>query len=232
MIRNPAFIILAIALIVTALAVLLPGGRQADSQPKLPWQIESLADGSVRVFSLTLGKSTLNDAKQLLSADPTLSLFRSPEGALAIEAYFQRASLSGLRADFIMALDIDQATAEQMFERGLRISQLGSGGKKVELSATDNSLALESIIRNITYIPGTDLETELLLSRFGEPEQRITDTANAEHWLYPAKGLGIIVNPESNEVFQYLHPADFDQLIQPLLEAQSKAQAETETQTQ
>lgn len=232
MLRKTPFIILAIALVVTALAVLLPGGRQADSQPKLPWQIESQADGSIRVFSLTLGQSTLHDAKQLLSADPTLSLFRSPDGVLAIEAYFQRASLSGLRADFIMALDIDQVTAEQIFERGLRISQLGSGGKKVELSETDNNLALASIIRNITYIPGTDLETELLLSRFGEPDQRITDTAGAEHWLYPAKGLGIIVNPESKEVFQYLHPADFNQLIEPLQDAVSKAQAEAEAQSQ
>ncbi len=215
--RKIPFIILAIAIIVTALAVLSPGGRQADSKPKLPWQIEILADGANRVFDLTLGKSSLNAAKQLLTAEPTLSLFRSPEGLYAIEAYFQRASLSGLRADFIFTLEIDQATAEQIFERGERISQLGSGSKKVELSDNDRALAMTSIIRHLTYIPGTDLEPELLLRHFGKPEQRITEAGGVEHWLYPAKGLGIAVNPEAKEVFQYLHPADFDQLVAPLL---------------
>jgi hypothetical protein len=150
-------------------------------------------------------------------AEPTLSLFRSPQGVYAVEAYFQRASLSGLRADFIFTLDIDQSTAEQIFDRGERISQLSSGSKKVVLSDNDRNLVLDSRIRHLTYIPGTDLEPELLLRHFGQPEQRITEAGGVEHWLYPAKGLGIAVNPEAKEVFQYIHPADFDQLLAPLL---------------
>lgn len=218
--RKIPLIILAIAVVVTAVLILLPGGQKADSQPKLPWQIEIQADGANRVFDLTLGQSTLEQARQLLSAEPTLSLFRSPDGIYAIEAYFQRATVSGLRADFIFTLDIDQPTAEQIFGRGERISQLGSGSKKVELSHEDSGLALNSVILHLTYIPATDLEPELIERHFGQPEQRIAEkSSDIEHWLYPAKGLGIAVNPDAKEVFQYLSPANFDQLVAPLLEA-------------
>ncbi len=217
--RKIPLIILAIALIATALAILSPGGRQVDSDPKLPWQIEILPDGATKVFDLTLGTSTLKHAEQRLSASPVLSLFRSPDGVFAIEAYFQRATLSGLRADFIFTLAIDQPTAALMFDRGLRISQLGSGGKKVTLSQSDTVQAMNSTIRHLTYIPATDLDRDILQRHFGKPERIIGDAAATQHWLYPGKGLDIAVNPEAKEVFQYVHPQQFQQLVEPLLAA-------------
>lgn len=216
--RKIPLIIAAIVLILVALAIVAPGGRKADSNPKLPWKIEILADGSPRVFELTLGQSLLEHAVPLLSESPTLSLFRSTAGIFSIEAYFQRVALSGLRADFIMTLEIDQQVASEIFERGLRISQLGSGGKKVNLAEADVKLAMSSPIRHITYIPAADLDAELLERYFGKPQQILDDPEGGKHWLYPDKGLDITLNENTKEVFQYVHPNQFNQLLTPLLE--------------
>ena len=214
--RKIPLIILAISLLVLAVAILLPGGRTVDGAPKLPWRIDIQADGATRVFDLTLGQSPLRQASELLGAEPKLSLFRSVDGSYAIEAYFQRVALSGLRADFIFSLDIEADQAASMFERGLRISQLGSGTKKVELNPTDSATALASPIRHLTYIPMANLDAELIERQFGQPAQILDDPEGAQHWLYPDKGLDIALNPDAKEVFQYVHPADFEQLLAPL----------------
>ena len=45
-----------------------------------------------------------------------------------------------------------------MYERGLRISQLESGGKKVKLDPADVETLLNRPIRSITYLPQARLE--------------------------------------------------------------------------
>lgn len=209
--------ILAGTLAVLALALLLPGGRAPDQDPRLPWQIQRLADGSSRVFGLTLGRSTLADARQELQAEGVLTLFRSPAGNFTLEAYFERLFISGLKANLVLSLALETGEAEALFERGQRVSKLGSGTKKVELATSDRERMARAPIRLITYLPTADLEPELLARLFGEPERRIAEPeSKVEHWLYPAKGLDIAVNPDGKEVFQYIAPRRFEELSVPL----------------
>ncbi|WP_210394916.1 hypothetical protein [Motiliproteus sediminis] len=208
--------LLAVILLVLAVAILMPGGRQADSQPKLPWQIQLDEQGRTQVFGLTLGASTLSDAQQLLQQQAKATLFLSPEGIYSAEAYFQRAALSGLRADFVLTMTLSQEAAARMFDRGLRLSKLGSGVQKVELSQSDLAELGSTPIDHITYIPGTDLEPDLIKRHFGEPTRQISESNGITHWLYPQKGLDIAVNPDGKEVFQYLPPGQFERLLAPL----------------
>lgn len=219
--RKIILTLLAIILVVLAAAILLPGGRSVDTQPKLPWQID-VSQGEVEVFGMHLGVTTLSEAQRLLGAEAEVTLFRSEAGQLAAEAYFQRASLSGLRADFILSMAVDQETSADMFERGLRISKLGSGTRKVELSAADRQQLLATPMSHITYIPATDLAPELIARQFGQPDEKISEADGIEHWLYPHKGLDIAINPEGKEVLQYLQPRNFDQATAPLRPLASK----------
>jgi hypothetical protein len=209
--------IIAGTLIALALALLLPGGRAPEGEPRLPWQIETLPDGSTRVFGLTLGQSSLANARQELEADGALTLFRSPTGEISLEAYFERLFISGLKANLVLNLELDPAEAQAMYERGQRVSQLGSGTQKVELAALDRERMAAAPVRLITYLPTADLEPELLARLFGEPTRRIAELdSGIEHWLYPDKGLDIAVNPEGKEVFQYIAPDRFGELAEPL----------------
>ncbi len=216
-------LISGVTLVALVLAIMLPGGRTVEENPRLPWLIELNDMGYVEVFGITIGKSTLADARKQLQQQGKVNLFVSADSKYAVEAYFKRVHLSGLRADMVLALDLDQTAMEQMYDRGLRISQLESGSKKVKLSEPDMATVERAIVEHITYIPATDLDEALVLSRFGEPERRINEPSRISHWLYPSKGLDIAMNPEGKEVFQYLPPANFNRVLEPLLELSSQA---------
>lgn len=207
-----------IALVIAAIAatILLPGGRHVDEHPKLPWVINVDTQGHSEVFGLTLKKSLLNDAQNTFQQEPEVTLFRSPEGDIDIEAFFNNIFLSGLKATIILNMNVDETTANNMFDNGRRISQMGSGSKKVDLSAEDIERLGLSTFSSMTYLPAADLEPDLIRSHFGEPEEMIKMSEEVQHWLYPSKGLDIAIHANAKEVFQYVAPKDFDQVLAPL----------------
>lgn len=214
--RKYFLVISGITLIVLAIAILSPGGRKADEHPKLPWLITPHADGTSTVFGITLDKTTLSEARDIFQDQGETNLFVSPDEKLSLETYFERLFLSGLKADFILSLSIDDTLLREMYERGLRISKLGSGTKKVTLTDEDMGKLANAVVDHITYLPVVDLDAKLLESRFGKPAERIREASGIEHWLYPAKGLDIAYNPNGKEVFQYVPPAHFQDIVAPL----------------
>ncbi|HEB94910.1 MAG TPA: hypothetical protein ENI96_00595 [Sedimenticola thiotaurini] len=215
--RKIALTILGITLVALALAILLPGGRTVSEHPKLPWLIEKDAQGSITVFGVTLGRSTLQEMRDGLQEQGVLNLFVAPgEDELSVEVYFERLFLSGIRGDLVATLEVDRQTLEQMYRRGLRISKLESGARKVKLTRPDEERLRNSRIAHLTYIPQADLDEALLVRRFGKPARRATEASGVVHLLYPDKGLDIAVNPDGREVFQYLPPSRFDRVTAPL----------------
>ena len=205
--------LLSIILIVVAL--LIPETKTTETHG-LPWQIEQL-EGSTRVFGLTLGNSTLSDAESLFLGDSEISLFQSQQGVHTLEAYFDKIELGGLTAKMILILDIPADELSMMFQRGVRISKVGSGSNKVSIATEDLHQARKASIASITYLPAVNLDAKQLESRFGMPEKRVMEPdSTAEHWLYPALGLDVTLNKEEKEILQYVNPADFLQISQPL----------------
>ena len=207
--------VLSLSLAALLLALLLPGGRD-QGPPRLPWQVEVDSDGRSSVFGITLGVTPLDEARELFRDSGVTSLFVSPTGEYAVEVYFKALYLSGIKADLVLVLALAQAEMAEMYERGLRISKLESGNRKVRLAEVDAARLSSVPVNRITYIPGTDLERSLVASRFGEPAQRISEASGIEHWLYPEKGLDIAINPKGKEVMQYLLPSQFDRVVEPL----------------
>ena len=69
----------------------------------------------------------------------------------------------------------------------------------------------------LTYLPKTDLEPKVVGKRFGEPAEKIAEPGGrVEHWLYPDKGLDIVMDKQAKEVLQYVAPKDFARLRAPL----------------
>ncbi|MEJ2694730.1 MAG: hypothetical protein P8166_17315, partial [Candidatus Thiodiazotropha sp.] len=80
------FWVVSLSLVAVALAILLPGGRQADPNPKLPWDIHLTPERRVEVFDLTLGSSTLSDAREVFQMHGKANLFIDPDGKPVLEA--------------------------------------------------------------------------------------------------------------------------------------------------
>lgn len=71
-------------------------------------------------------------------------------------------------------------------------------------------------ISAMTYMPFANLEEDIIVGRFGEPAEKIRSHEQAQHWLYPEKGLDLIINDVGKEILQYVPPGEFDRLVQPL----------------
>lgn len=190
---------------------------KSSQQNDLPWHIEHPAPGTTRIFGLTLGSSTINEAEQRFLEEAQPSLFKSPDGQLAAEMFFEQVTLAGLKARIVFSISVPAAELQAMYERGLRIS--GVGNSKKITPATDDAARLRELpVSSLTYMPSIRLEEEIFLKRFGKPYQRIRENnSDAVHWLYPQNGLDITLGGKEKPVLQYVPPGDFDRLLKPLL---------------
>ena len=223
--KKITFGILVVGVLVIAVSLLtpVPVDKEGSSQDLpmaqfLPWQIEPTTQGSIRVFGLTLGESTLQEAEDLYHGGAKVSLFVSPESIYKVEAYFDKVILGGLSAQFVLVMALSQEQQMAMYQRGARVSNLGSGKKKVTLTGEDLQTVFATPIASLAYLTRTRLDDELLLKRFGEPAQRIRESENnTTHWLYPDLGLDVALNDEGRAVLQYVSPKEFSGLMKPLL---------------
>ena len=186
-------------------------------QNDLPWHIEHPAPDTARIFGLTLESSTASEAEQRFHEEAKPSLFKSPDGQLVAEMFFEQVTLAGLKSRIVINIAVPAAELQAMYERGLRIS--GTGSSKKITPAPDDVARLRALpISSLTYMPSIRLEEEIFGRRFGSPSQRIREKeSGAVHWLYPQDGLDITLGGNEKPVLQYVPPKDFSKLLQPLL---------------
>lgn len=210
--------VLVFALIASIVGLLIPAEKQPAVQT-FPWQIELTPEGKTKVFGLTLGQSTLQQAEQVFGAISELSLFYPVpgQGQRGVEAYFDKVNLGGLSARVVAVMSFTPEQLQSMHDRGARISTLGDGSRKVTLHTDDVRLVRNTSIYSITYLPRIRLEKELLEKRFGKPDQLVAEqNTNTQHWMYPELGLDIALDENSYAVFQYIAPSQFEALLEPL----------------
>jgi hypothetical protein len=193
----------------------MPGEpRRSDD---LPWHIEHPTSDSVRIFGLTLGQSVANEAELRFKEEAKPSLFKSPEGKMIAEIFFEQVDLAGLRSKVVLTIDVPEAELKGMYERGLRMASTGSG-KKITMTPDDIAKLRTLPISSLTYLPGLRVEEALFLKRFGQPAQRIKEKESGlVHWLYPQNGLDITLVGGEKPVLQYVSPKNFDTLVRPLM---------------
>lgn len=193
----------------------LPGKEPRDV--RLPWQITLTPDGGSKVLGVELGRTTLGEAELAFSEPAEVSLFVHESGERVVEAYFDSVDISGIRAKIVVVMALDKVQIEAMYERGIRVANMGGGRRKVTLADEDMQLLKTLPVGSMTYIPRASLTAELVQQRFGEPAERIAEPeSKTEHWLYPQKGLDVALNPEEDEVLQYVRPEHFERISAPL----------------
>ncbi|MDH5485738.1 MAG: hypothetical protein OEY43_10935 [Gammaproteobacteria bacterium] len=210
--------VLGVSILAVVLGVFLSSlDVERASHQVFPWQIEKLADGSTRVFQITLGQSHLADAEQIFSESAKITMFVPEQGEPVVEAYFNELQIAGLKAKLVVSVALTKDELQAIYDNGERISTMGSGTRKVTLHDSDSQKVRHSVISAMTYMPSINLDAEQITKRFGMPDEKINDTeSDAEHWLYADRGLDILLSEKAKEVIQYVHPSDFYKLIEPL----------------
>jgi hypothetical protein len=214
----------ALLLALLVLYVLIPRAQDREARPVegLPWQIELLPNGGSRVFGLTLGQSTLADARARFGADMEMAVIAGKDEPGALEAYFAHVSAGVVTGKLILVGDADPQTVARLRERAVKTEIAASGARKFLLDRADLAAAFQAPIRAITFIPSVNLDADTVRARFGAPAERIRTDEHSEHFLYPDKGLDVLLEAKGKEVLQYVAPRDFARLRAPLLNAGEK----------
>jgi hypothetical protein len=216
--KHTWLLVTAAVILLLAAGVFLPA---VFVKPKpaidLPWQVEPTAQGGVEVFGVTVGASTLQAAQQKFGDEAKVMLFRSPKGALMAEGYFGKVSLQGLDAKIVVGLRVPEAELAAMYERATERVRLETGNEQATLAPFDRGAVNGAIIGILTYMPAVNLDAALVARRFGEPAEKWKERGTGVvHWLYPRVGLDVAMSESEKEVLQYVPPAEFARLREPL----------------
>jgi hypothetical protein len=208
------FLLLAVAL---AIYPFLNPTENGDRVTGLPWQIAIQPDGTTQVFGLHIGKSRLSDAYDTLGNDMELAIIAASDEPGTLEMYYGHYQAGLLSGKLVLQTSASVQNIKHWRENAAKSDYMASGrAKKYTLSDDDSQHVLQEVITGITFIPAVNLDEEIILARFGQPHKKI-ELVEATHYLYPEKGLDIALYKEAKEVLQYVSPAAFPQLAQPLI---------------
>jgi hypothetical protein len=207
---------------ITLVALLILGvaffqGDQPAEKSDLPWHIGHPTADTIQIFGVTLGQSNTNQAEQHFKEVAKPILFKSPNGQLAVEVFFEEVNLAGLKGRIVLSIMVRDSELQGMLARGLRMNATGSS-KEITMDPDDVARVFTMPISSLTYMPSVRLEDTVFAKRFGQPAQRIREKkSGVVHWLYPQNGLDIALGGNEKPLLQYVAPRDFDKLVQPLL---------------
>ena len=217
------FALAILALIVAALAIpfFFPDvGRQDGDDPNrnLPWQVEADGQGGSTVFGLRPGASTLGEVRRALGDELEVAIIAAPGESGSLEGYYGQVKLGFVLAKMIVTVDAPEATVSAMRERALKTEHMESTTRKITLHPDDRAAADAMTVRAIAVIPTVNLDEATVVSRFGQPGERIVASEKRVHLLYPKVGLDVVVDGDGRELLQYVAPRDFERLRAPLLD--------------
>jgi hypothetical protein len=212
-------LLIFLTIILVAFLSLRPNGEHpAANMQGLPWQIEVLPEGFSKVFGITLGGSTLGDARQQLGDDMELAIIvTSGKDSGGLEMYYSRYRAGVFSGKLVLAADLAPESLVQLKERAIKSRYMESGARKFILDPADLSIALQAPLATMTFIPAINIDESSAIKRFGPAAETIRSKNQVTHLLYPDKGLDLIINENGREVLQYVAPRDFERLRAPLL---------------
>ena len=202
------FLVLLVIILVAVSLVSFNNDEQASNEPVtgLPWQIDSLPNGDTRVFGIVPGRTRLDEAIELLGHDEMdLAIIAAPHETGTLEAYYSHYSAGPITGKLFLILDIAPDILSPMRKRAFQ----DGGTRRYHLHPDDLPAAYRAPVSVMNFIPSFNLDGEIAQARFGTPAEIIQIDAQQEHWLYPDKGLDLILNTDNKDVLQYLSPAQF-----------------------
>jgi hypothetical protein len=212
------FAVLALIIAILFAPMLLsptPDNRTGQAITGLPWQIEILPDGRSRVFELSIGSATLGDAQQRYG-DGELALVAAPGEADSLELYLDTVTAGAVTGKMIVTAEVAADALAAMRQRTTKTEYMQSVTRKSVLADRDIPAARAAPIRAIAFVPTINLDEAMVVQRFGQPAERICTSEKVEHFLYPDRGLDIVLDSDGKELLQYVAPRDFGRLREPL----------------
>lgn len=210
--KIPLILVAIIALVLGAFWLLRPPPDPEMIKPRtdLPWQVQVNTDGSVHVFDLDIGRSTLRDAIAKFGPPEGAAVFQHSNGRLDLEAYFGKVHFGPLVARVVVKLEAPPEEKRRLAESAKKRESSPTGDWKFRLPNDAIDRLLDHRLIAISYIPGTrSLDQAFYVERFGPPQAWLKEKEGARSLFYPARGLSILIDDAGPEVLEYTRPQDF-----------------------
>ena len=210
------FILFTLLAVVLAVFPFLDQSGDTEKLTGLPWQIDVVSDGKTEVFGLQVGSSRLSDVLDVLGSDMDMAIVAATDEVGSLEMYYGHYRAGLLSGKLVLQTDISEQEILRMRENSVSSEYMASGyAKKYILSPDDLIRVLDETMVGLTFIPTSNLDEEIILSRFGEAKEQI-QLKGVTHYLYPDKGLAIALHEDGKDVLQYVSPDAFQQMVAPL----------------
>jgi hypothetical protein len=197
---------------------------QSDDPGNLPWQIEVLRDGSSMVMGLTLSKngrgSNLQAAQAQWGEAMQIAIIAAPGENGTLEAFVDPASAGFIHGKAVITAHLPDEQIKAMRERAIKSEFMASTTRRYTLTPDDLKAALQAPITALSFIPQANLDDAVIVSRFGQPAERLRGKGSLTHYLYPGQGLDLALDTEGKELLQYVAPSVFNERLRaPLKDA-------------
>ena len=191
--RGIVWIVLVVLLSFALIGLFLtPDRGQVQRFENLPWQIEVIAEDHTRVLGIELGQTTLMELAGRLPV-PDIRLFVEPDGTRTVEAFYANARIQPFEANLVLVPALDEDGMAFIWEERTSERPMPSGARRYGLSDD----ALRALGRmpavEMSYIPRARWDAPLLRERFGDPAGHLRIGDDQDYWLYPDRGLAIMV---------------------------------------
>lgn len=205
---NRTFLILL--MIGTAMMIAVIGEKESTVDlDYVPWEVDRLENGSIRVFGLTLGKTTIQDANQIFAsfADTRLSSTQLEDGTQTLQliAIYENLTIGGLVAEIQLTYQLDAQNLQEIYNNLMPTDETSKNQPIVfyKIKKETEIKHLSTAISSITYIPSIDYDHETIRQRFGLAAEELKFSDTEERWRYPDLGLKIYIHKDKPDLFVY-----------------------------
>ncbi|MCW9013209.1 MAG: hypothetical protein OQL06_05455 [Gammaproteobacteria bacterium] len=184
----------------TALMILVIGGEQSTKKSDyMPWNVSVARNGSISAFGITLNKTPIQDANQILASFPETRLISSATQPAQLIAFYSDVNMAGLMAEF----ELEYKLSKEKLAELQQTAEAVPGQDYFHLSNSVEMELLNTAVSRLTYKPLIDYDMDIILQRFGQPdsEYKISETTQALE--YANLGLSIYINSAGQDMFVY-----------------------------
>lgn len=188
-------------MIAAALMIMVIGdSSDSEKTAHMPWNIEIQNNGTSRVFGITLGKTQLQDANQILAQYPETHFIPASDNMPArLVSVYDELNTGGLLASIELEYELEQSTLAEYEKSALTVADK----PYLQLSDRHQMQLLSATIKTLIYKPAIDYELDVILQRFGPATEQLPINDSTQRWLYPELGLDIMIDSAGPDTFIY-----------------------------
>jgi len=191
----------------TAMMITVIGQHEEANQlDAMPWQVDRLENGSLRVFGLTLGKTSIQEANQIFArfGENKFQINTDNDGKQSFELFTHYDDLlfDGLIASIKLTYQIDHEELALIY-RSLTTPLTKQKTITLPIDKSIEIKYLNSPIASITYIPSIDYEFNSIRQYFGPAATEKSINDDLQIWDYPKMGLQIFIYDNAPDQFIY-----------------------------